>query len=139
MLSKIKWPILISASLVTGCFSTGKNFPDDLRWIKKEKTSQNDVRLVLGTPYSVGNSSGVTTWTYGYYEYKMFGKANHKELKFYWGPDLSVKHFNYSSSFPVASTRQAKVIPENASRSAPTQASELETLSGKNSEQWKTY
>ena len=140
MISKTKWPCLISVMFLSGCFSTGKDFPDDLNWIKKEKTSQNDVRLVLGSPYSVGNSGGVTTWTYGYYEYKIFGKANHKELKFYWGPDLAVKHFNYSSSFPESGLKQRKAPLKQhpASADAKKQSPDLEPLTGQKSG-WKAY
>lgn len=94
---------LILLSLITlifsACFTTGSNFPSDLAWIKKEQTSQKDVRMVLGDPFAVGNSGGTTTWTYVYYEFKMIGKRSHKELKFYWKDDRTVKHFSFNSSF----------------------------------------
>ena len=85
--------------LVSGCMSTGTNFPSDISWVKQNETKQKDVSLVLGKPFSVGNSGGVPTWTYGYYTYNLFGRNAYKELKFYWTPDRMVKHFSFSSSF----------------------------------------
>ena len=86
--------------LTTSCLTTGKNFPSDLAWIKKEKTKKSDVQMVLGAPFAIGNSGGVKTWTYAFYKYKLFGKTSHKELKFYWLPNNSVKTFSFNSSFP---------------------------------------
>ncbi|NRA46268.1 MAG: hypothetical protein HRU09_15050 [Oligoflexales bacterium] len=85
---------------MTSCVTTGKNFPSDLAWIKKENTKKSDVKMVLGPPFAIGNSGGVVTWTYAFYKYQLFGKTSHKELKFYWNPNHSVKHFSFNSSFP---------------------------------------
>ena len=86
--------------LLGACATTGQNFPSRTDWIKKNVTKKDDVKLVLGTPFAVGNSGGVNTWTYGFYKYQLFGKANTKELKFYWNKDNSVKYFSFNSSFP---------------------------------------
>jgi hypothetical protein len=60
----------------------------------------SDVEMVLGEPTSVGNSSGVSTWTYGYYSYRLIGESSVKELKFYWSPEKTVRSFSFNSSFP---------------------------------------
>ena len=96
-LSLILLPILL---LNQGCLTTGRNFPSQTEWIDKERTSQNDVKFLLGEPFSIGNSGGVPTWTYAFYKYEVLGKSRYKELKFYWKPDGKVQHFAFSSSFP---------------------------------------
>ena len=85
----------------THCITSGKEFPSQTDWIKKAQTRQQDVVSVMGEPSSVGNSGGTPTWTYGYYRYELFGKTPHKELKIYWGPDHTVDHFSFDSSFPM--------------------------------------
>ena len=84
---------------LSSCFSTGRNFPSKLDWITKDVTTQKDVEMVLGAPFSVGNSGGVATATYAYYEYH-FGGTNVKELKFYWNSNNTVQHYTFTSSFP---------------------------------------
>ena len=93
--------LLFSLFILSSCFSLGSNFPTRTDWIHKTKTSQMDVRKVLGTPSAVGNSSGVETWVYSFYKYQMVKDINYKELKFYWNPDGTVEHFNMTSSFPA--------------------------------------
>jgi len=91
----------VSLSLVqVGCVTRGIDFSSDINWVQKGKTTQPDVEKYLGAPSSVGNSGGVPTWTYGYYDYRLFGESKTKELKFYWGPDLKVQDFSFNSSFP---------------------------------------
>lgn len=91
--------VLGAALLLNGCATTGRNFPSRTDWIKKNNTSQQDVRLVLGEPYAVGNSGGVSTWTYAYYSYNIMNKSAYKELKVYWTPAGKVKYFSFNSSF----------------------------------------
>ena len=84
---------------LTGCVTRGENFSSDLSWIKVNTTTQMEVSQKLGAPYSVGNSGGMSTWTYGYYKYSLFTDSPTKELKLYWSPDLRVKDFSFNSSF----------------------------------------
>lgn len=65
-----------------------------------DQTSQVDVSVKLGRPYIVGNSSGVPTWTYGFYKHSLFGDSTIKELKFYFDKARKVSRFTFSSSFP---------------------------------------
>ena len=83
------------------CVTKGRNFPADLNWIKKEKTSQKDVQMVLGTPFMVGSSSGVQTWSYGLYHYRIVGRSYVKELKLFWNDDKTVREYSFQSSFPA--------------------------------------
>ncbi|MBC7661232.1 MAG: hypothetical protein H7249_16165 [Chitinophagaceae bacterium] len=83
-----------------GCVTRGQDFSSDISWVAKGKTTQPEVEKYLGAPSSVGNSGGVPTWTYGYYDYRLFGESKTKELKFYWTPDNKIQDFSFNSSFP---------------------------------------
>lgn len=97
-----KWIVVgLSVGILgaVGCATKGKDFVSDVSWIKTGVTKQEDVRLVLGSPYQVGFASGYPTWTYGYYKYRLVGESPTKELKFYWNPDGTVQNFAFTSSF----------------------------------------
>ena len=92
--------LLLSFVATVACVTKGYNFRSDLSWIKKETTSQQDVLMILGTPFMVGNSSGVHTWGYGLYHYRLMGRSYVKELKFFWNDDKTVRDYSFQSSFP---------------------------------------
>ncbi len=92
--------LVLSMLSVAGCVTDGRDFNSDVTWIKEGKTTKQDVQLMLREPYSVGNSSGRPTWTYGFYRYKLIGKSQLKELKIYWNPTGTIDSFSFSSSFP---------------------------------------
>ena len=87
--------------LTTACVTRGRDFTSDTSWIKVQKTTQGDVTGVMGAPDRVGNSGGTPTWTYGYYDWSLFGESDTKELKFYFNNDRTVKDFAFNSSFPA--------------------------------------
>jgi len=91
---------LFFAGFLQSCLSTGRDFPSRVDWIQKERTKKDDVALILGTPYAVGNSNGTPTWTYAFYKYSPFSKTEYKELRFYWSEDNIVKTYTFNSSFP---------------------------------------
>ena len=92
---------LLLGIFTSSCINVGNNFPSQTNWITKNKTTQADVRSVLGRPHTVGKSGEALTWSYSFYKYDIFKGNNHKELKFYWNSDRSVKHFHYNSNFPI--------------------------------------
>lgn len=92
--------LIVGSAAISGCVTNGDYFKSETSWIRDNETKQADVRMLLGTPYSVGHSQGKPTWTYGYYRYKLFGKSFQKELKLYWNPDGTVGFFSFTSSFP---------------------------------------
>lgn len=97
--------ILAAVSLMlASCVTSGREFPSRFDWIKKDKTRQEDVKLVLGDPQSVGSSDGIPSWTYGYYKYRLFGGSHTKEVKFYWNPNQTVQSWSFNSSFPDDTT-----------------------------------
>jgi hypothetical protein len=103
----------VLALSLASCVTVGKDFKSDTSWIKEGHTKQNDVTLILGEPRSVGNASGSPTWTYGYYQYKLFSDSCTKELKFYWKKDGTVDQFSFNSSFPEDISRAG--IPQQPS------------------------
>ena len=107
--------LVLFAVGAVACVTKGRNFPADLSWIKKEESSQQDVLMVLGTPFMVGNSSGVQTWSYGLYHYRIVGRSYVKELKFFWNNDKTVGEYSFQSSFPDdlerAGLRKKRAVP----------------------------
>jgi hypothetical protein len=91
---------LVSVFVLASCVTNGREFPSRLDWVQKNKTRQQDVKLVLGDPQFVGSSDGVPAWTYGYYRYRLFGPSHTKEVKFYWNADRTVQSWSFTSSFP---------------------------------------
>lgn len=91
---------LFSLTWLSGCVTRGENFESDTKWIKVDQTNQVDVSMKLGRPFIVGSSSGVPTWTYGFYRHSLFGSSLIKELKFYFDKSKKVSRFTFSSSFP---------------------------------------
>ena len=108
---------VLSFTLLTslaGCVTEGHDFRSDTSWIKENKTTKQDVQMVLKEPYSVGNSLGRPTWTYGYYRYKLIGPSHQKELKFYWNPDGTVNNFSFTTNFPDDTGGQGGKAPAAA-------------------------
>jgi hypothetical protein len=99
MKSLLTLSILAFCGLQTACVTRGRDFSSDLSWVKKGQTNQGEVTRLLGQPTAVGNTGGVPTWTYGYYDYRLFGDSDTKELKFYWNGE-KVQDFSFNSSFP---------------------------------------
>lgn len=104
MLSRLKMhrnllPFLVLISFPMACVTRGRDFSSDLGWVKKGQTTQTDVSRLLGAPTAVGNTGGTPTWTYGYYDYRLFGESETKELKFYWSGE-KVQDYSFNSSFP---------------------------------------
>jgi outer membrane protein assembly factor BamE (lipoprotein component of BamABCDE complex) len=105
--------VLFSVLFMAGCVTEGRDFQNNFAWIKKGTTKQEDVRMVMGAPHRVGNTSGTPTWTYGYYRYKLIGKSLTKEIKFYWNADNTVQSYAFNSSFPddMRTTTQPAAVP----------------------------
>mgnify|MGYP001235965518 CR=1 FL=1 len=103
--------------LLSACFSMGRNFPSRTDWLQKNKTTKKDMQLLLGKPVSVGNSGGIETWTYGFYSFKVTEKPYYKELKIYWNPDRSVKHYIFNSSFPIDIAKRQVPSPRGPAKS----------------------
>ena len=104
--------------LTQGCVTEGRDFRSDISWIKSNKTTKDDVQLLLRDPYSVGNSGGRPTWTYGYYKYQLIGPSHQKELKLYWNPDGTINTFSFTSNFPDDTGKAKPATPGASSERA---------------------
>lgn len=98
-IKKICFYAVMFATL-SACVTQGRDFHSQLEWVKKGKTRQADVKLLLGDPQFVGSSDGTPAWTYGFYKYRLFSPSYTKEVKFYWNNDNTVQTWSFNSSFP---------------------------------------
>lgn len=97
ILGSIIFVLLIIVPLA--CVTRGQNFSSDVSWVSVGKTTQSDVNKRLGVPFSVGNSSGLASWTYGYHKHNLFGESHNKELRLIWNKDGTVNSYSFNSSF----------------------------------------
>ena len=92
--------LVVASIVLSSCVTQGRDFYSQLDWVKKGKTRQSDVKLVLGDPQFVGSNDGTPAWTYGYYKYRLFSPSHTKEVKFYWNTDQTLQSWSFNSSFP---------------------------------------
>ena len=92
---------LVVATLLVGCAHVGTNFDaTSLGWLR-EGTTKPEIQEKLGTPLRLGSDAGLPTWTYGYYEYRLFGDSNNKDLVLRFSPDGSLKSWTLATTFPA--------------------------------------
>ncbi len=66
---------------MSGCITLGKDFPvSNVPWIKIGETTKSEVRKLFGAPWLSGNQDGQLAWTYGNYDYSLFGEKKAKDL-----------------------------------------------------------
>jgi len=74
----LPWIVLL---VLAGCATVGRQFPvDPVSKIQIGKTTQDDIRGTFGQPWRTGLEDGKTTWTYGYYKYRLFGSSITRDL-----------------------------------------------------------
>jgi len=67
--------------LFSGCIRLGRPFPiDPVRQLEIGKTHKDDALTMFGTPWKTGVEDGDETWTYGCYQYTLFGKSKNSGL-----------------------------------------------------------
>ena len=90
----------IFTALLIGCAHVGSNFDaTSLAWLH-EGTPKAEIEQKLGPPLRVGTDGGVPTWTYGYYEYRVLGDSNNKDLVIRFSPEGTVRSYTLSTTFP---------------------------------------
>ena len=73
--------ILIYTSFFSACITLGKNFPhSNVKSIRTGETTKNDIRKLFGSPWLSGINDGELAWTYGNYDYSLFGDRKAKDL-----------------------------------------------------------
>ena len=93
--------ILISLMImfVSGCITLGKDFPEaNVSSIAIGVTTKNEVRKLFGSPWLSGVQDGHPAWTYGSYDYSLFGERKAKDLVVQFDDYGKVSSFTFSTT-----------------------------------------
>jgi len=93
--------LTVSTTLLQGCATMGSSF--DFQGpgsVVVGKTTQAEIVSRYGNPFRVGFENGNKKWTYGYYQYKLFGDSQTKDLSITFDKNGVVASYTYSSSEP---------------------------------------
>ena len=93
--------ILISILIlfVSGCITLGKDFPEaNVSTISIGVTTKNEVRKLFGSPWLSGVQDGKPAWTYGIYDYSLFGEKKAKDMVVQFDDKGKVTSFTYSTT-----------------------------------------
>jgi hypothetical protein len=92
---------LLSAVLVTGCFSVGTRFAThEVGRIKVGATTRGQVEQQFGQPWRTGFEDGDETWTYGRYVYSLLAPARTADLTIRFDRNGVVRSYTFSSTDP---------------------------------------
>ncbi len=87
-------------SLITSCANMGRPFKfQGSASIQNGKTTKEDVQKIYGQPFRVGVENGKEKWTYGQYQYRVFGDSTTRDLNITFNEKNIVEDYSYSSSF----------------------------------------
>ncbi|MBC8259441.1 MAG: outer membrane protein assembly factor BamE [SAR324 cluster bacterium] len=98
---KIKTLILLTIVIVfvSGCLTLGKNFPvSEVTGIKIGQTGKNEIRKMFGSPWLSGVQDGELAWTYGSYDYSLFGERKAKDLVIQFDKNGIVSTYTFSTT-----------------------------------------
>ena len=93
--------ILISMMImfVPGCITLGKDFPEaNVSSITIGVTTKNEIRKLFGSPWLSGVQDGQPAWTYGSYDYSLFGERKAKDLVVQFDEKAKVSSFTFSTT-----------------------------------------
>ena len=93
--------ILISMMIifVSGCITLGKDFSEaNVSSITIGVTTKNEVRRLFGSPWLSGVQDGQPAWTYGIYDYSLFGERKAKDLLVQFDDQGKVSSFTFSTT-----------------------------------------
>ena len=91
--------MLLTFLWVSGCGSTGKNFPTTtVSEIQNKVTTRTQILAWFGTPPKEGVRDGDVLWTYQFDTYNAIGKDHSKELIILFDPAGVVKAYRFSSN-----------------------------------------
>jgi outer membrane protein assembly factor BamE (lipoprotein component of BamABCDE complex) len=99
------WNLTKILTLFTGllffssCISLGKDFPvSHVPAIKIGQTTKSEVRKLFGSPWLSGNQDGELAWTYGNYDYSVFGEREAKDLVIQFDDNGVVTTYTFSTT-----------------------------------------
>ena len=93
--------ILISMMImfVSGCITLGKDFPEaNVSSVTIGVTTKNEIRKLFGSPWLSGVQDGQPAWTYGSYDYSLFGERKAKDLVVQFDDQGKVSSFTFSTT-----------------------------------------
>ena len=93
--------ILISMMImfVSGCITLGKDFPEaNVSSVTIGVTTKNEIRRLFGSPWLSGVQDGQPAWTYGSYDYSLFGERKAKDLVVQFDEKARVSSFTFSTT-----------------------------------------
>ena len=91
--------ILTMIIFVSGCITLGKDFPEaKVSSITIGVTTKNEIRMLFGSPWLSGVQDGKPAWTYGSYNYSLFGERKAKDLVVQFDDRGKVSSFTYSTT-----------------------------------------
>ncbi len=91
--------VLLIAVLAAGCSTVGKEFDSSkVGNIKKDVTTQSEIRQWFGLPFKEGRENGQINWTYQYDEYSPSGGGRSKELIILFDDEKIVRAYRYTSN-----------------------------------------
>ena len=93
--------ILISIMIifVSGCITLGKDFPGaNVSSITIGVTTKNEIHMLFGSPWLTGVQDGQPAWTYGSYDYSLFGERKAKDLVVQYNNQGKVSSFTFSTT-----------------------------------------
>ena len=72
---------IIYTSFFSAGITLGQNFQhSNVELIRTGETTKNDIRKLFGSPWLSGINDGELAWTYGNYNYSIFGDRRAKDL-----------------------------------------------------------
>ena len=93
--------VACGAATLVGCATVGHEFPyAGVDEIVIGTTTQADVQRMFGNPWRTGLDDGDTTWTYGHYRYKLFGRAKTRDLVLRFDANGIVTSYTFNTTEP---------------------------------------
>ena len=66
--------------------------------IRVGQTTQRQIRTMFGVPWRIGIENGQRTWTYGHYQYSLFGQGSTEDLVIRFGNDGIVASYVFNTT-----------------------------------------
>jgi hypothetical protein len=83
----------------SSCISLGQDFPvSNVPAINIGQTTKNEVRKLFGSPWLSGNQDGELAWTYGNYDYSVFGERKAKDMVIQFDDNGVVTTYTFSTT-----------------------------------------
>ena len=100
------------ALCVSGCFTVGRPFPvESVGTIRRNQTTQEQIRRTFGDPWRTGIEDGQSTWTYGHYRRSLFGQTRTRDLVIRFNGAGVVTSYSFSSTYAEDAQQSKEASP----------------------------